>query len=154
MGAKVMYDRHMWGARLHMAVTLGSIAAALLGFAGVAQRGQGPSHEARCCTGIPLSLLCDSGTSLCSEELCILYCQIWVLASTCTWLDHHALPTAGGMQPTVICQWVACDLALACACTFAALLGHRNSLAVVAWVAERMWAVVTQHGVGDGDGQA
>ncbi len=35
-----------WG-RLHMAVTLGSIAAALLGFAGVAQRGEGAGHEAR-----------------------------------------------------------------------------------------------------------
>ena len=30
-----------------MAVTLGSIAAALLGFAGVAQRGEGAGHEAR-----------------------------------------------------------------------------------------------------------
>ncbi len=30
-----------------MAVTLGSIAAALLGFAGVAQRGEGPGHKAR-----------------------------------------------------------------------------------------------------------
>ena len=35
-----------WG-RLHMAVTIGSIAAALLGFAGVAQRGEGAGHEAR-----------------------------------------------------------------------------------------------------------
>jgi hypothetical protein len=43
-----------------MAVTLGSIAAALLGFAGVAQRGEGPGHKARTRLGPPARRACAS----------------------------------------------------------------------------------------------
>ena len=76
-----------------MAVTLGSIAAALLGFAGVAQRGQGPSHKARCCTGVVVpSCLCASGTRLDSaRSYVVASSDAECVASTCMQPCYHAL---------------------------------------------------------------
>lgn len=75
-----------------MAVTLGSIAAALLGFAGVAQRGQGPSHKARCCTGLVRpSCLCDSGTLGSARSYVFASPEAELVASTCTRPCYHAL---------------------------------------------------------------
>jgi hypothetical protein len=55
-----------------MAVTLGSIAAALLGFAGVAQRGEGPGHKAR--PAPSALLLAAHGPHPCSRSHSLLGC--------------------------------------------------------------------------------